>query len=56
MDTKEYIVRTQSNFAYTYGVGEVVVPGVAYFAKGTYDLTKEELNMKLKALGKVVIR
>ncbi len=56
MDTKEYIVRTQSNFAYTYGVGEVVVPGVAYFAKGTYDLSLEELNTKLKALGKALIK
>lgn len=56
MDTKEYIVRTQSNFAYTYGVGEVVVSGVAYFAKGTYDLSLEEVNAKLKQLGKVTLR
>ena len=55
MDTKEYVVRVEG-FPYSYGVGEVVVPGVVYFAKGTYNLTKEELNAKLKQLGKVTLR
>ena len=56
MDTKEYIVRTQSNFAYSYGLGETVGNGVAFFKAGTYDLSLEELNAKLKQLGKVTLR
>jgi hypothetical protein len=55
MDQQEYIIRTQG-VAYTYGLGKVVSPGVAYFEKGFYDLTKDELNAKLKALGKVMLR
>jgi hypothetical protein len=55
-DSKEYVVRVQSGVAYTYGIGEVVVPGVAYFAKGTYDLSLEEVNAKFKQLGKVTLR
>ena len=54
-EQKEYIVRVQSNRAWTYGLGEVVVPGVAYFSDGNYDLTMEQLNKKLKALGKVIL-
>ena len=38
------------------GLGEVVVPGVAYFSDGNYDLTMEQLNKKLKALGKVTLQ
>jgi hypothetical protein len=55
-DSKEYIIRVQSDVADTYGLGEVVVPGVAYFKADDIHLTKEELNRKLKALGKVVLR
>ena len=56
--TKEYVVRTQSDFAFTYGLGEVIVPGVALFTEQPkhYNLSKEELNAELKKLGKVVIR
>jgi hypothetical protein len=56
METKEYIIRVQSDVDNTYGLGEVVVPGVAYFKADGIHLTKEELNRKLKALGKVVLR
>lgn len=37
----EFIIRTQSNRAYSYGVGEVVVPGVVLFRTGEFDLTQE---------------
>lgn len=55
-EQQEYIIRTQSDVAYTYGLGKVVVPGVALFERGTYGLTKEELSAKLKQLGKAVLR
>jgi hypothetical protein len=54
-EQKEYIVRVEG-FPYSYGLGEVVSDGVAYFPKGTYNLSKDQLNAKLKALGKVTIR
>jgi hypothetical protein len=56
VEQKEYIIRTQSDVANTYGLGEVVVPGVALFTYGNYDLTKDQLNKKLKQLGKVILR
>jgi len=43
----QYVVRTQSNFAYTYGLGEVISDGVTLFRAGNYDLSQEELNFKL---------
>lgn len=55
-DQQEYIIRTESAYAYTYGLGKVVSPGVAYFERGTYGLTKEELNAALKKLGKETLR
>lgn len=55
-DQKEYIIRTNSDVAFTYGVGEVVVPGVALFRDSETHLTLDELNAKLKALGKVTLR
>jgi hypothetical protein len=54
-EQKEYIIRTQG-VAYTYGLGEVVSQGVALFTSGNYDLTKDQLNAKLKSLGKVTLR
>ena len=53
-DSKTYIIRVQG-VAYTYALGEVVAPNCTYFAAGNYDLTKTELNAKLKALGKVTL-
>jgi len=55
-EQKEYTIRTQSNVANTYGLGEVVAPNCAYFADGNYDLDKEQLEAKLRALGKAVLR
>lgn len=55
-EQQEYIIRTQSDVAYTYGLGEVVVPGVALFKSGNYGLTKDQLNAEMKRLGKVTLR
>ena len=54
-ESKEYIIRTNSDVAYTYGVGEVVVPGVALFKALETHLTKDQLNKKLTQLGKVTL-
>ena len=56
MEQKEYVVRVHSDRAYTYGLGEVVSNGVALFHDGFYNLTKDQLEAKLKSLGKVVLR
>lgn len=56
MENKEYVVRVQSDAAYTYGIGEVVSPGVALFRESETHLTKDQLNAKLKQLGKVTLR
>ena len=55
VDQKEYVVRVEGT-AYRYGIGEVVSPGVAFFKAGDYNLSKDQLNAKLKALGKAVLR
>jgi len=55
-ETKEYVIRTQSTVANTFALGQVVAPNCAFFAKGDYDLSKDELNAKLKKLGKVTLR
>jgi hypothetical protein len=55
-ETKEYIVRVQSDRAWTYGLGEVVSPGVALFMESHIGLSKEQLNAELKKLGKVTLQ
>jgi hypothetical protein len=55
-EQKEYVVRVQGNSAWTFGLGEIVSPGVAFFKVGHYDLSKEELNSELKKLGKATLR
>jgi len=55
VEEKEYVIRVEGT-AYRYGVGEVVSPGVAFFKSGDYNLSKEQLNKKLTALGKVTLR
>ena len=54
VDQKEYVVRIEG-IAYQYGIGEVVSAGVAFFKAGDYNLSKEQLNARLKALGKVTL-
>jgi hypothetical protein len=46
----QYVVRTQSDRAYQYGLGEVVIPGVTLFRDGNYDLSREEVDAKLLRL------
>ena len=55
MEQKEYVIRTEGT-AYRYGLGEVVSAGVAFFKSGDYNLSKDQLNAKLKQLGKAVLR
>ena len=52
----EYQVRTQSNRAYTYGVGEVVVPNVVLFRANEYDLTREEAEALLARKNKQAVK
>ena len=49
----EFILRTQSNFANHYGVGEIVSPGVVLFRAGTYDLSRSEAEQLLASKRKV---
>jgi hypothetical protein len=52
----EYVIRTQSNFANTFGLGEVISPGVTLFRAGTYDLTREEAETLLASKRKQVVK
>lgn len=46
--TQEFELRVYGDG--TFGVGQVVTPGVAFFAKGNYGLTKEEATKKFNQL------
>ena len=50
-DTKEYVIRVEGTVN-SYGLGEVVVPGVALFKAGEYNLTKDELQALIARTGK----
>jgi len=52
----QYTIHVQGNRAWTFGLGEIVSPGMAFFKVGHYDLSKEELNAALRKLGKVTLR
>lgn len=54
--TQEIVIRVQSNGPNQYGLGKVVSPNVALFEDGFYNLTKEELETKLKAIRRAVVR
>ena len=43
----EYLIRTQSDFANNYGVGEVVIPGVTLFRANEYNLSLAEAKSLL---------
>jgi hypothetical protein len=49
MSTTEYVVRKEGT-AGRFGLGEVIVPGVALFRSGFYNLTQEELDRKVASL------
>lgn len=55
-EKKEYVIRTQGNFANLYGLGEVVAPGCAFFRDGFYDLTFSQLQDVLKKVGKAELQ
>jgi hypothetical protein len=52
----EYVIRTQSDRAYSYGLGEVVISGVTLFRAGdnwkNYDMSWEEVQAKLDKIKK----
>lgn len=48
-ETIEYVIRKEG-VAGRFGLGEVIVPGVALFKSGNYNLTKEELDRKVRNL------
>jgi hypothetical protein len=54
MSQVEIVIRREGMYD-SYGLGEVVIPGVALFRAGNYNLTKEELNIKLKQVKKAVV-
>jgi hypothetical protein len=58
MAEKNYVIRTHSDVAHTYGLGEIVADGVVLFSSSPkhYGLTKDELDAALKRLGKVTVR
>lgn len=45
--SQEFVKRTQSDFAYTYGLGEKVIDGVYLFRSGNYNLSEDEFDQKL---------
>jgi hypothetical protein len=47
--TKVYHVRVQSNTAFSYGLGEEILPGIHFFKPGHYDLDAEQLERAIKA-------
>jgi len=55
-ELKEFVMRVQGNGLL--GLGEIVAPGVVLFTEVPkhFDLSKEEFNVALRKLGKVVLR
>jgi len=47
-DKVHYIIRVEGHVN-SYGLGEEVVPGVALFRVGKYNLTKDELALAIKS-------
>jgi hypothetical protein len=43
----EYVLRTQSDFANNFSVGEVVIPGVTLFRANEYNLSLAEAKALL---------
>ena len=48
MESTQYVIRIQSNFAGQYGLGEVVLPGITLFRAGNYDITFDEVQAKYR--------
>lgn len=47
----QYVIRTEGMYN-SFGLGEVVIPGVTLFRAGNYNLTRETLEFKLNFLRK----
>jgi len=47
VNEEQFIIRKQSDRAYTFGVGEVVIPDVVLFRTGEYSLSLEEAKALL---------
>lgn len=43
----DFVIRVQSDYANHYGLGEVIIPGVAYFRKDRINLTKVQLDREI---------
>jgi hypothetical protein len=54
VELKEYVIRKEGT-ANTYGIGEVIVPNVAFFKAGHWGLSSEQLELAIKKLGKAII-
>ena len=55
----DYVVRVQGDFANLYSLGEVVIPGVAYFRNDNINLTEDQLSQriaKVKANGGRIVK
>jgi hypothetical protein len=46
MSETQFVIRKQSDFAHTYGLGEIVSDGVTLFRDGNYNLSKSEVEAK----------
>ena len=46
----KYVIRKQSDRAYTYGIGEVVTEGVTLFRLGNYNLDRDQIEAKIRQL------
>lgn len=51
VETKEYVIRKEGT-AGRFGLGEVILPGIALFKHGHYNLTQEELDRVIASTGK----
>ena len=49
----QYVVRVEGK-ADSYGLGELVIPGVTLFRAGNYSITKDELDAKMAQLQRKV--
>jgi hypothetical protein len=54
VSTVEYVIRREGQG--TYGLGEVVIPGVALFRAGNYNLTAEELQETIRRQKRATIK
>ena len=54
MNEEKFTIRTQSNFAGMFGLGEKIAEGVYLFRAGEYDITRAEAEALLAHKQKAV--